>query len=132
MSEESSKSYAWKQVRTPKLYAENMRDVAPFQVELRQGDPFEDLPVRIELTCGTASLEVGKQTLEVGSLRVFVRLHLEAASIRSGSATRLQRPGLRRTSSNPIPVIGTLEQRQQPVWDRRLPYRTASFPVKWE
>src|SRR5271165_3626813 len=89
----ADRSSTWTQARTPQRYAENLVDLAAFQVWLRQDNPFEDLPVQIELTCGTATLPIGDQMLQVGTIRVLLRLAFVEASIKPGTQYEMEAPG---------------------------------------
>jgi len=89
----ADRSSTWTQARTPQRYAENLVDLAAFQVWLRQDNPFEDLPVQIELTCGTATLPIGDQMLQVGTIRVLLRLAFVEASIKPGTQYEMEALG---------------------------------------
>jgi hypothetical protein len=76
---------SWIREKIGEAKAKGIADLAGLESDVRQGDPFDAVPIYITVACGRPSLSIEDTDFKLATWQVLVRIDLENARIKFGS-----------------------------------------------
>jgi hypothetical protein len=77
--------HTWTRREVRTIRARDITDLAWLETDLRQGAPFDAIPVYASVVCGRPSLTIENHSFNLATWQVLVRIDLENAKIKFGS-----------------------------------------------